>query len=88
MSIVALHVVATIVDYYITKYAAKPMEQLQNLTTQYALGMRRLEEKEEREKAQRVQAGGDPQPANSQDELKGAVGVFWSHCSMRRTARN
>ena len=48
MSIVALHVVATIVDYYITKYAAKPMEQLQNLTTQYALGMRRLEEKEER----------------------------------------
>ena len=54
MSIVALHVVATIVDYYITKYAAKPMEQLQNLTTQYALGMRRLEEKEEREQAQRV----------------------------------
>ena len=28
MSIVALHVIATIVDYYITKYAAKPMEQL------------------------------------------------------------
>ena len=45
MSVVALHVVATIVDYYITKYVAKPMEQLQNLTTQYALGMRRLEEK-------------------------------------------
>ena len=50
MSIVALHVVATIVDYYITKYAAKPMEQLPNLATQYALGKRRLEEKEEREK--------------------------------------
>ena len=46
------------------------MEQLQNLTTQYALGMRRLEEKEEREQAQRAQAGGVPQPANSQDELK------------------
>ena len=45
MSIVALNVVAAIVDYYITNYAAKPMEQLQNLTTQYALGMRRLEEK-------------------------------------------
>ena len=45
MSIVALHVVAGIVDYYITKYVEKPMEQLQNLTTQYALGMRRLEEK-------------------------------------------
>ena len=38
VSIVALHVAATIVDFYITKYAAKPMEQLQNLTTQYALG--------------------------------------------------
>ena len=69
MSIVALHVVAAIVDYYITKYAAKPMEQLQNLTTQYAVGMRRLEEKEEREQAQRVEAGGVPQPANSEDEL-------------------
>ena len=34
MSIVALNVVASIVDYYITKYAAKPMEQLQNLVTQ------------------------------------------------------
>ena len=63
MTIVALHVVATIVDYYITKYAAKPMEQLQNLTTQYALGMRRLEEKEEREQAQRVQTGDVPQAA-------------------------
>ena len=70
MSVVALHVVATIVDYYITKYVAKPMEQLQNLTTQYALGMRRLEEKEEREKAMRLQAGDVPQAANSVDELK------------------
>ena len=43
VSIVALHVAATIVDYYITKYAAKPMEQLQNLTTQYAVG--RLQDK-------------------------------------------
>ena len=70
MSIVALHVVATIVDYYITKYAAKPMEQLQNLTTQYALGMRRLEEKEEREQAQRVQTGDVPLLEKAQDELK------------------
>ena len=46
------------------------MEQLQNLTTQYALGMRRLEEKEEREKAMRLQAGDVPQAANSVDELK------------------
>ena len=70
MSVVALHVVATIVDYYITKYAAKPMEQLQNLTTQYALGMKRLEEKEEREKAMRLQVGGALQPAKLEDELK------------------
>ena len=46
------------------------MEQLQNLATQYALGMRRLEEKEEREKAMRLQPGGLPQPASSEDELK------------------
>ena len=32
--------------------------------------MRRLEEKEEREKAMRLQAGSVPQPANSVDELK------------------
>ena len=41
-SLVALHVVASTVDYYITKYAAKPMEQLQKLVTAYALGLRRL----------------------------------------------
>ena len=70
MSIIALHVVATIVDYYITKYAAKPMEQLQNLTTQYALGMRRLEEKEEREKAERLPSDGAPQTGSNEDELK------------------
>ena len=70
MSIVALRVGAAIVDYYITKYAAKPMEQLQNLTTQYALGMRRLEEKEQQEQAQRVQAGEVTQLANGKDELK------------------
>ena len=70
MSIVALNVVAAIVDYYITKYVTKPMEQLQNLTTQYALGMRRLEEKEEREKATRLEAGGLTGPANRVDELK------------------
>ena len=35
------------VDVYITQYAAKPMEQLQNLVTQCALGFRRLEVQEE-----------------------------------------
>jgi hypothetical protein len=59
ITIVAIHVVANIVDYYITKYAAKPMEQLQNLTTQYALGMRRKEERD-----------GIPQPTHSEDDLK------------------
>ncbi len=43
MSVIALHVAAAIIDYYITKYAAKSMEQLQKLVTQYALGLRRLE---------------------------------------------
>ena len=43
MTVVALHVAAKTVDYYITKYAAKPTGQLQNLVTQYALGLRRLE---------------------------------------------
>ena len=70
MSIVALHMVATIVDYYITKYAAKPMEQLQNLTTQYALGMKRLEAKEEQEKAMCIQVEGVPQRANVEADLK------------------
>ena len=46
MSVFAIHVVANIVDYYITKYSAKPMEQLQNLVTQYALGLRRLDMEE------------------------------------------
>ena len=46
MTVAALHVAPKIVGYYITKYAAKPMEQLQNLVTQYALGLRRLEVEE------------------------------------------
>ena len=43
------------VDYYITKYAAKPMEQLQNLVTQYAVDLRRLE-LEEAESDQQLKA--------------------------------
>ena len=57
MSVVALHVAAIIIDYYVTKYRARPMEQLQNLVTQYALGLRRLElEEAEEEKAAGVAA--------------------------------
>ena len=69
LSIVALHVVAAIVDYYITKYAAKPMEQLQNLTTQYALGMRRLEDKR-REEESLPKHGDSQKPADRTEDLK------------------
>ena len=46
MSVVAVHVAAQIVDYYITKYVTRPLEQLQILVTQYALGLQRLEDEE------------------------------------------
>ena len=59
MTVVALHVAAKIIGYYITKYAAKPMEQLQNLVTQYALGLRRLELDEEEEKKAAVATASD-----------------------------
>ena len=70
MSVVALHVVARIVDYYITKYAAKPMEQLQNLVTQYALGLKRLEVEEEQEKTAIATAGAVEQRTNEPDDVK------------------
>ena len=38
-SLVTLRVEASSVAYYITKYAAKPNEQLQNHVTAYALGL-------------------------------------------------
>ena len=38
-------------DYYITKYGTKALEQLQCLITQFALGLRRLEQDEEREQS-------------------------------------
>ena len=62
MSVVALHVVARVVDYYITKYAAKPMEQLQNLVTQYELGLRRLELEEASDAGPRYQIVSDYVP--------------------------
>ena len=58
-SVVALHMAAHNCDYYITKYASKALEQLQNLVTQYAIGVRRLEEKEKQEAA----AGVEPKSA-------------------------
>ena len=41
-SVVALHVAAHNCDYYIVKYQCKSLEQLQNLITQYAIGIQRL----------------------------------------------
>ena len=70
MSVVALHVVSNVVDYYITKYSAKPMEQLQNLVTQYALGVRRLEDEEEREKAAIARAGDVEELTSKQVDVK------------------
>ena len=49
-------------DFYITKYHAKPMEQLQSLLTNIALGLRRLEAEEEA-----TQAGAE-QPADSPED--------------------
>ena len=43
-SILALHVAAHNCDFYITKYQSKPMEMLQNVVTQFALGLQRLED--------------------------------------------
>ena len=59
LSIIALHASAAIVDFYITKYASKPMEQMQNLTVQYALGMRWLEDKYKAEESVSI-PGADP----------------------------
>ena len=70
MSVVALHVVASVVDYYITKYAAKPMEQLQNLVTQYALGLRRLEDEEAQATAALATVRDVEQLANRQEDVK------------------
>ena len=47
LTVLSLHVAAKVIDFYITKYSAKPMEQLQNLVTQYALGLKRLELEED-----------------------------------------
>ena len=67
MSVVALHVAARVVDFYITKYAAKPMEQLQNLVTQYALGLRRFEADEIEEAKQLT---GEEQQRSHKEEVK------------------
>ena len=68
---VAVHVAANIIDYYITKLASKPMEQLQNLVAQYALGLRRLElEEEEEQKAAETTASDVSQLASAGRDAK------------------
>ena len=42
-SIIATHISANNTDYYITKYQCKPLEELNQVTTQYARGLERLE---------------------------------------------
>ena len=45
-SVLALHVAAHNCHYYIVKYQCKSLEQLQNLVTQRAVGIQRLEAQE------------------------------------------
>ena len=49
-------------DLYITKYHAKPLEQLQSLLSNIALGLRRLEAKEEATAASDPENRGAAQP--------------------------
>ena len=47
LSVIALHVAAHNCDFYITKYQSKALPQLQNLVSQYAMGIKRLEDQED-----------------------------------------
>ena len=61
-ALVAMFQAAHNCDFYITKYHAKPMAQLQSLFTNIALGLRRLDAEEEA-----AQAGAE-QPASLPEE--------------------
>ena len=65
-SLVAMFQAAHNCDFYITKYHAKPMAQLQSLFTNIALGLRRLEAEEEAAQANREASA--EQPANLPEE--------------------
>ena len=67
MTVAALHVAAKVIDFHITKYAAKPTQRLQNLVTQYALGLRRLELEEEVEKTASAENGDDAAQVAARD---------------------
>jgi hypothetical protein len=69
-------------DYYITKYHAKPMAQLQSLLTNIACGLRRLEAEEEAGQAGAEQPA--EQPSRSpmpQTEASGVLAVKWPRSS-------
>ena len=62
-SLVAMFQAAHNCDFYITKYQAKPMEQLQSLLTNIASALRRLEQEEELAQASRPPEAGPKEPA-------------------------
>ena len=61
-AMVAMFQAAHSCDFYITKYHAKPVAQLQSLFTNIALGLQRLEAEDEANQL------GDEQPANLPEE--------------------
>jgi hypothetical protein len=63
-AIVAMFQAAHNCDFYITKYVAKPMEQLQSLMADIAVGLRRMEQEEEASRAASTEIGSAAQPAN------------------------
>ena len=62
-SLVAMFQAAHNCDFYITKYQAKPMEQLQSLLTNIASALRRLEQEEELAQASRSPEVAPKEPA-------------------------
>ena len=62
-SLVAMFQAAHNCDFYITKYQAKPMQQLQSLLTNIASALRRLEQEEELAQASRPPEAGPKEPA-------------------------
>ena len=51
-------------DYYITKYSCTALEQLAFLVTPYALGIRRLEDDEQKEAVEAATVAQDAAPVN------------------------
>ena len=69
-ALVAMFQAAHNCDFYITKYHAKPMAQLQSLFTNIALGLRRLEAEEEAAQAGAEQSASLPEERARKTVLK------------------